>query len=112
MPSRKCPTCGFVNFARAETCKRCEAGLDVSEERTEAKTSFEEYETYEAPSRRPFSPLRVLLLILLVGGAIWFYCQSSEKDVAGERASDEKKQQQLQRKNGDMLCPPGSMRCG
>ena len=33
MKSKKCPKCGLVNFETANTCKKCESSLDVSNTR-------------------------------------------------------------------------------
>lgn len=101
MSSRKCPKCGLVSFATTENCNRCKASLKVSDERATAKTSFVESETYETKSRRVFSPLRVLLLVLLFAIPVWYYYQGIEP----ERAADEKKQNELRREHTKLTCP-------
>lgn len=111
MHSRKCPGCGLVSFATTDDCKRCKTSLKVADERVESKTSPTAYGIYDDEPRRSFSPLRILLLILLVGLPLWYYCQSSQTGAVEDRAADEKKQQQLRQEHGNLICPRGKWTC-
>ena len=71
----------------------------------------DEYHLEVASERSGFSPLRVLLLILVVGGAIWLYCQYGTQKASTDRAADEKKQQQLMQQHELERCGPGGVAC-
>ena len=102
MSARKCPKCGLVSFATRESCKGCKSRV-FSHERPESATSLAVSTFDDAEPRRGFSPLRVLLLILLIAVPLWYYTQSSISSTAAERVEDEKKQVELRRDRS--LCP-------
>lgn len=97
MTSHKCSKCGLVSFTTAANCKRCQASLAGSSEATKSTVSFEAYEIDDAKPRSSFSPLRVLLLILLVAGPLWYYCKSSETAVAEQETAEKAAQAQKER---------------
>jgi hypothetical protein len=100
MTSHKCPNCGLVSFVTAANCKRCQASLKVSGEEAQAATSFEAYEIDDAKPGSSFSPLRVLLLILLLAIPGWLYYRSQEQAIVVQQEQQKKlEQEEWQRRN-------------
>ena len=93
MTSHKCPKCGLVSFTTAANCKRCQASLKVSGGAAKAATTVEAYEVDDDEPRRGFSPLRVLLLILLIAIPGWLYYRAQEQAVA-DQIEQRKKQEE------------------
>lgn len=85
MTSQKCPNCGMVNFASAQNCQRCRTGLNGSPASSQLEAKPDIYETADAKSRWSFSPLKALLLILLVVIPCWLYYRSQESARADEQ---------------------------
>ena len=100
MTSHKCPKCGLVSFTTAANCKGCQASLKVSGEAAKAATSFEAYEIDDDEPRRGFSPLRVLLLILLIAIPGWLYYQSQQQAVV-DQIDQRKKQEREEARKGN-----------
>jgi hypothetical protein len=94
MNSRKCPKCGLVSFTTAASCKGCQSSLKVSGEVAKAATTVEAYEVDHDEPRRGFSPLRVLLLILLIAIPGWLYYRAQEQAVADQIEQRKKDEQQ------------------
>jgi hypothetical protein len=103
MSARKCPKCGMVSFATQESCKRCNSRVVTSHDEAEFTSSRAMSSFDDAEPRRGFSPLKVLLLILLFAVPLWYYTQSGISSAAAERVEDEKKQVELRRDRA--LCP-------
>ena len=107
MTSHKCPKCGLVSFATTGSCKRCQASLNVS---AEAAASFAAREIDDAEPQRRFSPLRVLLLILLIAIPGWLYYRAQEQALA-DQIEQRKKQEREEsiKANTDSFnrCRPG-----
>ena len=90
MSSRKCPTCGLVSFAGAESCKRCKAGNSASPRPTTSETSSRETETSNAKSRSSISPLRILLFVLLLAlPGMYYYRAQQRETIAQEKKATE-----------------------
>ena len=110
MAATKCNQCGLTNFSTNEYCKRCKASLApaAASVSTFVPPPPPEYqvEDDDQPSRWRVSPLRILILILLVVGAVWY--QISRDDAAQEAQNQNDKKfyekrmaEDLQRHAGD-----------
>jgi hypothetical protein len=95
MSSTKCSKCGLTNFVSAEHCKRCkaslvgastpnESGFSPAPAPIQAPSAKSECVFEDAEPRRPISPLRILVLVLLVVGVTWFLIQKEETERAAE----------------------------
>jgi hypothetical protein len=84
----KCPRCGLVNFATAETCKRCNADL------SSALDSAASCETPVAPNRESSVRLTddhpviswIITIVLLIFNATVTYYHASQAHVPAARA--------------------------
>ena len=92
MTSQKCPNCAMVNFASSESCRRCKAALKAAPASPQPTPVAsppapkpDVYETTDAKSRWSFSPLKVLLIILLIAVPCWFYYRSQEEARVDEQ---------------------------
>lgn len=100
MTSHKCPKCGLVSFTTAANCKGCQSSLKGSSAGAKPSPSFEAYEIDEAKPRSSFSPLRILLLILLLGIPGWLYYQSQENAIVEQKEQQKKlEQEEAQRRS-------------
>ena len=98
MSSRKCSKCGLVSFATADNCKRCSTSLKDAQAKAVSNIPSKEIVFDDDEPRRGISPLKILLLILLIALPCWYYFSSSQKAVdAGEQADREKLHQNLQK---------------
>lgn len=113
MISHKCPKCGLVSFNTAANCKGCQASLKVSDAGAKSAASFDAYEIDDDKPRSSFSPLKVLLLILLLAIPGWLYYQSQENAIVEEKEQQKKlDQEQSLRDKRDYLGRCGiSMNC-
>lgn len=115
MSSTKCSQCGLVNFLSAEHCKRCKASLSAPEAPEESAASPDEavaqsasdstsesipYVHYdsEPEPRRSISPLRILLVILLIVGAAWYLINKDQTERAAQVKKDKQFDQQLRQR--------------
>ena len=101
MSSIKCSECGLTNFETAEHCKRCKASLSTppaapKESNSEPVEAFvepapavrRELAPFDIPEpRASISPLRILVLVLMVVGLTWYYFRSENI----QRAADDKR---------------------
>ena len=94
MTSHKCPKCGLVSFTTAANCKGCQASLKVSGGAAKPANTAEAYVVEDDEPRRGFSPLKVLLLILLIAIPGWLYYRSQEQAVADQIEQRKKDEQQ------------------
>jgi hypothetical protein len=123
MSSIPCSQCGLVNFLTAERCKRCKATLSAPPTLTAPPTdkprptlskSLSQYagsserqlphvsegvrDTTEPRPRMRLSPLRILVVILLLLGASWYQMQKWDAERAVQLQADkefDEKQRQL-----------------
>ncbi|HEX8843595.1 MAG TPA: hypothetical protein VF791_03075 [Pyrinomonadaceae bacterium] len=89
MISQKCSKCGFVSFATAGNCKSCDADLSGNPAQPVAAAS--EGVSDVGRSRLSISPLRILILVLLVVGTYWYFYQKEDQ----KRIADEQRQKKL-----------------
>ena len=107
MSSIKCNQCGLPNFSSSEHCKRCKASLFASPAPAETTARAAESKDYLAvydesePRRFSLSPLRILLLVILVASpvAVYFYQSNAahEEQVKKDKEFDQKRRQEDQR---------------
>jgi len=94
MTSTRCPQCGLTNFSSSESCKRCRASLAPAAESAPTFVSPPppEYQVDDddQPSRWRVSPLRILIVVLLLVFAVWY--QISRDDAAREAQSKKDKE--------------------
>jgi len=116
MSSTKCSQCGLINFLSADNCKRCGMTLlglpaphGTNYSPTEVPTPSGNDSKSEAVSSRPYdtkprasiSPLRILVLILLVVGVAWYQFDKEETRRAAEAKKDQELYQRLNREPVD-----------
>ena len=112
MTSVKCSQCGLINLSTSEFCKRCKASLALEPESTSSFVSppAPEYPVIddEQPSRWRLSPLRILILVLVVVFAVWY--QFSRSDAARDAQAQKDKEFYQKRAEEDNLRHLGDRR--
>lgn len=86
MPTLTCPKCGWINFDTARNCKKCITSLI----QTQSGASFGEDRLKDVRRGKSISPLKILLIVLVMLVPGWYYYQSLEK----ERVAQEQKQKE------------------
>jgi hypothetical protein len=69
MPNQKCPACGLVNFASAQTCKRCEAPLFESSATGTYAGASARYGSQASAPKASAAPNRILLKPETINGS-------------------------------------------
>ena len=106
MSSAKCGQCGLVNFLSAQHCKRCQASLDTPTtiEQSSSNPVAAPFPSladppkaivplYDKP-RRALSPLRILIVVLLIIGAAWYKIDRDETARLAQAKADKEFNQQ------------------
>jgi len=100
MAATKCNECGLVNFQSAENCKRCNASLTAPAPPAALNASpaeiplrsigdpREEIVPYETKRRIVLSPLRILVIVLLIIGAVWYQINRDDSARAAQAKAD------------------------
>ena len=112
MSFTKCSQCGLINFLSAENCKRCGMTLLGSPaphgtnhssiavptpSRNASKREAVASNPYNTEPRASISPLRILVLVLLVVGVGWYQYDKEETRRAAEAEKDQELYQSLNR---------------
>jgi hypothetical protein len=102
MSSTKCIHCGLINFLAVEHCKRCKANLNAPfapEQSISGPAGLTRSKGGSTPRRtdgwRSVSPLRILLLILVILGAGWYLVRVQDDRRAAEVKADKEMDQKL-----------------
>ena len=104
MDSIKCSQCGLTSFRTADHCRGCNARLTAPPPPVESQSdppkalpqsmgiSVNEYVSDDPKRPSSFSPLRVLLLILMVAGPGWYFIDKYQTEVADKQKAEQVKQ--------------------
>jgi hypothetical protein len=94
----KCKQCGLVNFVSDEYCKRCQASLSSAAVEEASSGEPVELAALSEPVRElaPFadkprlilSPLRILMIVLVIIGAVWYQVNRDETARAAQLKND------------------------
>ena len=116
MSSTKCSECGLTNFLAAEHCKRCRASLPAPAVPAEstfnpaesdarmASLGVTKFVRFDDQTIRVFSPLRVLIVVLLIVGGVWYLIDRDDKARAAQLRAD--KEFDLKRQADDLKSRP------